>query len=195
VGLALYPFVTPLMVPLGISRQTGGLVFLMALVLAQQVVRVFVLVWAPLEKRLIMKRLAARGISAAQLQPARLVGISDPTRSSFKRFGQVEEDIGALWIGPQQLIYWGDSQEFAISREQLAQVERKADAGGTSMLGGITHVILHVRLPDGSTRQIRLHTEGYWTMAAKGTAMDDLEAQILQWHESATVAASAAAKG
>jgi hypothetical protein len=64
----------------------------------------------------------------------------------------------------------------------LIPLERKADAGGTTLLGGVTHVILHVRLPDGSERQLRFHTEGCWTMAAKGRAMDELEQRIVQWH-------------
>jgi len=41
-----------------------------------------------------------------------------------------------LWIGPEQLVYYGDSGDFAVTREQLAQIERKADSGGTSMLAG-----------------------------------------------------------
>jgi hypothetical protein len=55
------------------------------------------------------------------------------------------------------------------------------------MLGGVTHIILHVTLPDGSERQIRLHTEGHWTMGAKGRAMDELEERILEWLRGGTV--------
>jgi len=50
------------------------------------------------------------------------------------------------------------------------------------MLGGVTHVILHVKLPDASERQLRVHTEGCWTMGAKGRATDELEQRIAQWH-------------
>jgi hypothetical protein len=147
-----------------------------------QIVRVFVLIWSPVDTRLITKRLLARGLTAAQLQTALPVGLSNPLRSSFKKMSRVEEDIGALWIGPDQLIYYGDGSDFAIAREQLTQIERRADSGGTSMLGGVTHVVLHVREADGSERQIRFHMEGPWTMAGKGRAMDDLEERIVQWH-------------
>ncbi len=81
-------------------------------------------------------------------------------RSSFKKLTMVEEDIGALWVGPEQLVYWGDNDQFGITRDQLTEIERKADVGGTSMLGGITHLILHVRLPDGSERQVRSTPRG-----------------------------------
>ncbi len=180
-GFGVTPFVSPLLSAAGLSGQMTFLVPVMAMVVILQIVRVFVLIWAPLEKRLITKRLQARGITPAQLQTALFVGISDPLRSSFKKLTQVEEDIGALWVGPDQVVYWGDNQQFGITRDQVTQTERKADTGGTTMLGGVTHLILHVRLPDGGERQLRFHTEGCWTMAGKGRGMDDLEQRIMQW--------------
>jgi hypothetical protein len=42
--------------------------------------------------------------------------------------------------------------------------------------------ILHVKLADGSVRQIRLHTEGHWTMGRKRKAMDALADAIARWH-------------
>ena len=181
-GFGLTPVLSPLLAALGLSGQMAFLVPVMAMVVIFQIVRVFILIWAPLEKRLITRRLQARGITPAQLQTALMVGISNPLRSSFKKLTMVEEDIGALWVGPEQLVYWGDNDQFGITRDQLTQIERKADVGGTSMLGGITHLILHVRLPDGSERQVRFHTEGLWTMSGKGKAMDALEQRIVQWH-------------
>jgi len=50
------------------------------------------------------------------------------------------------------------------------------------MLGGITHLILHVREANGGERQIRFHMEGQWTMGGKGRAMDALEERIVEWH-------------
>jgi hypothetical protein len=46
----------------------------------------------------------------------------------------------------------------------------------------IAAVILRVRQADGSERQIRLHTEGLWTLSQKRRAMDKLAAAIEQWH-------------
>ena len=90
--------------------------------------------------------------------------------------------MGAMWVGPEQLIYWGDNDGLSITREQLVQMERKADKGSNTILGGITHIILHVQQPDGSVRQIRLHTEGLWTMGQKRRVMDTLADAITSWH-------------
>jgi hypothetical protein len=181
-GFGITILAGPLLMAFGMSGQMAFFVPVMVMVVVLQIVRVFVLIWAPVETRLITKRLQARGLTPAQLQTALPVGISNPLRSSFKKMSRVEEDIGALWVGPEQIVYYGDSGDFAVTREQLMQIERKADSGGTSMLGGITHLILHVRQADGSERQIRFHMEGQWTMGGKGRAMDELEERIVQWH-------------
>jgi hypothetical protein len=159
--------VTPVMVTLGIVL----------------VAKLWFLEWGPLEKKAITKRLEAQGITAAQLQAAFLVGLSTPSASMSKRFASIEEDIGALWVGPEQLVYYGDTERFAITRAQILQIERKADTRSTTMLGGIAHVILHVALVDGTERQIRFHTEGVWTMGRKREAMDSLGEAIVRWHE------------
>lgn len=181
-GFGLSTFLTPVLVGMGWNANLAGLAPVLGMVGLLQVAQIWFQIWSPLERRVITKRLAAMGITPAQLQNAVLIGLSNPTRSSFKKFGAVEEDIGALWVGPDQLIYYGDTEQLAISREQVTQIERKADAGSTTMLSGSAHVILHVRQPDGGERQIRLHTEGLWTLGQKRQAMDDLAAAIEQWH-------------
>lgn len=156
-----------------------------------QIVQLMVFIWTPLTKRLITKRLVSRGVSLEQLQgAAAYVGISDPTRSSFKKLTIVEDDMGALWITPQQLIYWGDSEEFSVTPEQLVQLERRADAGSTSMLGAMTHVILHTRTATGEIRQVRLHVEAEWTMFAMRRRMDQLAEVIGNWHAAAGLVAA-----
>jgi hypothetical protein len=152
------------------------------MIVGVQLVQLWVLIWSPLEKRIITQRLAALGITPAQLQSAALVGLSNPASGLVKRFAAIEEDMGALWVGPDRLIYRGDNEQFDITREQLVQMERKADNRSTSVLGGIAHIILHVKLADGSVRQIRLHTEGHWTMGQKRKAMDALADAIARWH-------------
>jgi hypothetical protein len=147
-----------------------------------QVLQLWVLIWSPIERRIITQRLAALGITPAQLKTAALIGLSNPASGLGKRFAAIEEDMGALWVGPEQLIYWGDVEQFGIKREQLAGMERRADNRSTTVLGGITHIILHVKQPDSSIRQIRLHTEGHWTMGQKRQAMDTLAEAIARWH-------------
>jgi hypothetical protein len=136
----------------------------------------------PVETHIIRKRLTAAGVTPAQMQTATLVGLSNPASGYAKRFGRIEEDVGALWISPELLIYRGDSEQFDISRDQISAIEQKADNRSTSVLAGIAHVILHVKLSDGSIRQIRLHTEGLWTMGQRKRKMDELAEAIYRWH-------------
>lgn len=182
VGFMLSAFITPALQALGSNPSLASLLPVLGMVAILQVLQIFVLIWSPLEKRIITRRLAAKGILAAQLQTAILVGLSDPTRSSFSKFGGIEEDIGALWLDAERLIYWGDTEQFSITRDQLLQLEQKADSGSTTMLVGATHPILHVQLPNGAERQIRLHAEAVGTMARKRRALNDLANSIIAWH-------------
>ena len=180
-GFLLAAFLGPVLVALGLDAGMANMLPVMLMVVGVQVVQLWVLIWSPIERRIILKRLAAQGITPAQLQSAALVGLSNPASGIAKRFGAIEEDMGALWIQPDLLMYRGDTEQFDITRQQLEQMERKADNRSTSVLGGIAHVILHVRLPDGGIRQIRLHTEGQWTMGRKRQAMDALAGAIAGW--------------
>jgi len=180
-GFALAAFLAPMLTALGLDAGMANLLPVMVMVVGVQIVQLWVLVWSPIERRTITKRLAAQGITPGQLQSATLVGLSNPASGLAKRFAAIEEDMGALWVGPDLLMYRGDHEQFDLAREQLVQMERKADNRSTSVLGGIAHVILHVRLPDGSIRQIRLHTEGHWTMGRKRKAMDALAEAIAGW--------------
>jgi hypothetical protein len=180
-GFMLAAFLGPVLTLSGLDPGMASMLPVMAMVVGVQIVQLWVLVWSPLEKHIILKRLAAQGIAPAQLQSAALVGLSNPASGLAKRFAAIEEDMGALWVEPALLMYRGDSEQFDLTRDQLAQMERKADNRSTSVLGGIAHVILHVRLSDGSIRQIRLHTEGQWTMGGKRKAMDALAEAIARW--------------
>jgi len=180
-GFVLAAFLAPVLTAAGLDAGMANLLPVMVMVIGVQIVQLWVLIWSPVERHIITRRLAAQGITPGQLQSATLVGLSNPASGLAKRFAAIEEDMGALWIGPDLLMYRGDSEQFDLTRQQLAQMERKADTRSTSVLGGIAHVILHVRLPDGSIRPIRLHTEGHWTMGRKRKAMDALAEAIAAW--------------
>lgn len=180
-GLMLGVVLDPVMHAFGLGGQVAFMLPLFMVLVPIQIAQMWINVWTPLTKRLIARRLTARGLQPAKLQGAVLVGISDPQRSSFKKLTLVEDDIGALWIGGGQLVYWGDTDQFAFTPGQILQRERRADAGSTSMLSGTAHVILHVQLPNGSVRQIRFHTEGHWTLGHSRRAMDALSAAIDDW--------------
>ena len=185
-GLGLAAFVRPMLLRLGLDAGMAGMLPVMLMIGGIQILQLWVLIWSPMERRLILKRLAALGVQPAQLQTAFLVGLSNPASGFNKRFASIEEDMGALWVGPEQLIFWGDVEQFSIAREQIVEMERKADNRSTTMLAGIAHVILHVRLPDGSVRQIRLHVEGLATMGQKRRTMDALADALNHWYAKQT---------
>jgi hypothetical protein len=180
-GFTLAAFLAPVLALLGLDAGLANMLPVMLMIVGVQVLQLWVLIWSPVERRIITQRLAALGITPAQLKSAALIGLSNPASGFGKRFAAIEEDLGALWVGSEQLVYWGDTEQFGITREQLVQLERRADNRSTTVLGGIAHIILHVKLPDGSLRQIRLHTEGHWTMGQKRQAMDALAEAITRW--------------
>jgi hypothetical protein len=193
IGFVLSAFLSPMLEKAGLDRGFANIIPVMLMVFVLQLAQLWILIWGPLEKPFILKRLTALGITPEQLTNAFLVGLSNPQRSSFKKFGVVEEDVGALWVGPEQLIYYGDGEQFGLTRSHVVEIERKSDSGSTSMLGGIAHVVLHVVQTDGGVRQIRLHNEGLLTMGQKRVAMEQLAEAVLQWHGGSVPAARAEA--
>jgi hypothetical protein len=181
-GFVLQAFLRPVLLMAGLDPGTAAMLPVMAMIVGLQLLQLWVLIWSPMEKRLIVSRLAALGIQRAQLQNAFLVGLSNPASGFRRRFASIEEDMGALWVGPDQLIYWGDGEQFSIRRDQIVEIERRGDNRSTTMLAGIAHVILHVQLPDGTVRQIRLHVEGVPTLGRKRSTMNTLAEAINQWH-------------
>ncbi|HWQ92716.1 MAG TPA: hypothetical protein VN673_13660 [Clostridia bacterium] len=180
-GVIIGGVATPILASYGLDPAVAGLLPILGTVAVVQVAQFWILVWAPLERSVIHKRLKAQGITDAQLQGALLVGISNPAQSSLKKFYAIEDDVGGLWITPAQIIYWGDSERMAFTPLQVQQLERRGDAGSTTMLSGVAHVILHVTQPAGDTRQIRFHTEGIWTMGQKRRTMDTLAKRLEVW--------------
>lgn len=182
IGFILSAFVSPVLAGLGFSGTMAMMAPLIATLIGLQLMQLWVQVWSPVEKQLIVKRLETMGITSAHLAGATLIGTSNPTSGFTKRIGAIEEDMGALWITPDKLMFRCDVEQFDLGREQIANIERKADAKSTTMLAGIAHVVLHVRQADGNIRQIRLHVEGLWTMGQKKRVMDELAGSIAQWY-------------
>ena len=181
-GFMLSALVSPPLASAGLDPAMANLVPLFGVIGLLQVVQFVVLIWTPLEKRIVRARLAAQGITDEQLKGSVLAGLSNPASGYTKRFCMIEEDMGALWITPDWIVYHGDGEQFKITRDQLVEMERKADRKSTTMLAGIAHVILHVKSPGGFDRQIRLHVEGLWTLGQKRKAMDALAEAIAHWH-------------
>lgn len=167
-----------------LDRSGGNTNFLpmMIVLVLVQLSQLWILIWNPVERGMILKRLAALGVMPEHLKGAMLVGISNPASGAAKRFASIEEDMGALWVTPDRLAWRGDVEQFDLTRDLVVQIERKADNRSITVLAGIAHPILHVRMPDGSIRQMRLHVEGFWTMGQKRKAMDTLANSLDSWY-------------
>ena len=181
IGFILTAFLSPVLTSMGLPPAQAGILPVLGVIIAFQLMQLWVLIWSPMEKRMIIKRLGAMGITPAQLQGAMFIGISNPASGMLKRFGSIEEDMGALWVSPDRLAFRGDVEQFDLTRDQIEEIERRADNRSSTVLAGIAHVVLHVRLPDGSIRQMRLHVEGQGTMGGKRRAMDTLAGAIDRW--------------
>lgn len=174
----------PLLASAGIHGELAWLIPLGGAIATLTFLGIWVNIWTPVTKRLITRRLAAKGIRPDQMQLGMSIGISDPTRSDFKKL-ILEDDIGMLWIDPQRAVYFGDQEHFSFTPSEVVGAERKIQTGSVMTLAGATYLILQVRLPTGGERPIRLHVENAWTLGQKRVAMDALSAQIEAWLQAA----------
>jgi MFS family permease len=142
-------------------------------------------IWGPLERIVIARRLRAEGIPDTALADGIYVGISDPSKNSFKKLSLVEDDVGMLWFGPERLIYRGDSMAWQVARGHLLAVDQRADAGSASSYFGAVHVIIRFRDENGTEQTWRLHSEGDWTMTRRARSLDRLAAALESWREGA----------
>jgi len=146
-----------------------------------QLILIWFIIWTPLDRAMIRRRMEAQGILPEQLDAGMLMGISDPARTSFKKMTRLEDDIGVLWISQDALVYMGDQQSLRLTRGMVEEVERKADAGSTSAYFGAVHVIVRYREESGLERRVRFHPEGSWTMTAAARAQDVLAERLESW--------------
>ncbi|HTL31279.1 MAG TPA: hypothetical protein VL282_18750 [Tepidisphaeraceae bacterium] len=148
---------------------------------AAQLFCIWFQIWAPLERSIITRRVLGLGILPEEVSRGVPIGISDPSKNSFKKMTLIEEDIGMLWFNPNELVYRGDSIAYNFRPLQVLAVERRADAGSTSSYFGAVHVILHYRGEDGQDYRVRFHTEGDWTLTAKARALNALADRLNSW--------------
>ena len=163
--------------------QAALLSSLFAPFVAAQLVLIWIILWGPLDAIVVTRRLRARGVPPGQLAAGRIVGLSNPDRSSLRKIGLVEEDYGMLWIGDDRLVYWGDVDAWEVPHDRFIAVERKADAGSVSSYFGAVHVILRFFGPDGVERRVRVHSEGDWTQTGKARALNDIADRLTAWQE------------
>jgi hypothetical protein len=183
IGFLLSVFMTPLLMALGLPLIIALAIPILGAVLCIGLLTSFVAIWTPLDRPMISQRLEILGIPKQDLESGILAGISDPDKSSFKKFTMVEEDVGMLWLKPERIVYHGDRESFEISRNQLQAIERSSDPGSLAAYGGAVDIILRFEQENGEERRIRLHTEGNWTLPAIRKSLDSLALKLDVWHK------------
>ena len=173
---------TPMLIYAGLGQMLSYLLPLLVPFLVVQLSMAWLNVWTPLDKSMISRRLQMLGVSKDQIDAGCTVGVSDPSRSSLKKLTMVEDDVGILWIGPDQLVYRGDSQNFTLHRDQLIAIERTTDAGSMVAYAGGANPVLRYRQSDGGECAVRLHMEGAWTLGASAKSLDALSDRLDAWH-------------
>ena len=155
-----------------------------------QFVFVWLAPWPVAMRSLTAKRLERLGVPREAQSAGLYVGVSDPSRNSFKKFSLIEEDLGVLWLAPGLLGYRGDATAWDLPREAVLGIERRADAGSTAAYFGAVAVILCYRDPAGQERRLRLHASGGWTMTATARKQNELAERLTTWLQSPAGAAS-----
>ena len=188
-GLMMFPTAARLLAPILPAPIVLPVGFFLPFIVAQ-LIMVWFIPWAPLDRAMIRRRMEAIGFLPQQLEDGLLMGISDPSRSSLKKLTRIEDDVGVLWFAPDALVYRGDQQALYITRAAVQEVERKADAGATSAYFGAVHVIVRYLDDAGAQRRVRLHPEVNWTMTAAARAQNELAERIESWRLSADAQAT-----
>jgi hypothetical protein len=145
----------------------------------------FVMIWlnssAPMDLAAIARRMRALGFDPERVPGGLPMGVSNPDRSSFKKFPCVEEDIGMLWLSATHVSFRGDAAGWDVPRNDVLAVERKADAGASSSYFGAIQVLLRIRRPDGTEHRVRLHPEGAFTQSTHAAALNTLAQRLEYW--------------
>jgi hypothetical protein len=145
-------------------------------------------IWAPVETRLIAKRLAAQGVSPQLLRTGVNLGISDPARSDWAKI-VLEDDVGMLWIEPGRLTYRGDVTELSLAPTDVSEIERVVVSASLASHVGVRHIVIHLHQ---DRRRVRLHVEGHITLPGQRRATDLLADRLVAWKTAAAPAPTAA---
>jgi hypothetical protein len=171
----------PLLITLGVGQETAFLLMFFAPFILLQLVSIWLDIWIPVMGRLTRSRLLAIGVEPARIDQGIPLGISDPADKSSRKLGLIEDDIGMLWITPDELAYEGDTDAFRVRRDQFVSIERIADTGSVSAYFGNVHIILTIACDGAAPRRVRLHPESSWTMTGTARASDRLANKLERW--------------
>src|SRR5439155_2816446 len=98
-GCLVGAVVSPMLIAAGVSSNMANFLPIIGSIFLLQIIQLWILIWAPLEKRIITSRLLALGLSQEHLATGVYLGLSNPAAGRLKRMGLIEENMGALWVG------------------------------------------------------------------------------------------------
>ena len=182
VAFVALPFLHPLLLSF-LPAQVAFIVAFFGPFVMMQFVMIWLMIWAPLDRMCIRRRMSAIGISPEQVKDGWYMGISDANRGTMKRFPSIEEDIGVLWLEASRILYYGDTQAWEVPHEKLLEIERKAEAGSTSAYFGGVNVIVRFLDAEGKERRVRLHPQGDWTRTMQTKRFNLLAERLTAWRE------------
>jgi len=184
--IAIASYVCMVMMPLlglaGLPTAAAFLVPFFATVIVCQLISVSVNIWVAVVRGATKMRLLALGVPEQALTSGVYVGVSDPSRSGAKRLF-VEDDLGMLWLGRDEMAYRGDTQEFRVPRGRLVAVERAANVWSWAAYWGAVDVIIRFTQEDGVERRVRLHPMGNWTIRGVAKTSDWLADAVGKWQQ------------
>ena len=137
----------------------------------------------------IRRRQEALGVAPEVQAQGLFIGVSDPSRSSWRKFGRIEDDLGILWLHPAALIYRGDANGWDLPAPGVVAVERAADSGATSSYFGASGVVLRMVDAYGRESHIRLHPQGAWTLTGQARRLNELAERLQAWKDDAAAQA------
>lgn len=156
--------------------------FLFFLILIQFIF-LMVNIWVPLEKRLIMRIMTSRGFKKGDLKSGIYMGISDPSKTSFKKMYCVEDDIGMMFIHDDRLTFQGGATALDVRRDQIVDIVMDADAGGVAAYFGISNILVRYQEAADQFKTVRLHPEGFLTIFSLKKYNNQLEDQLSKWKD------------
>lgn len=180
-GLILAGYLTPMLLAQGMAPWAGRLLpVALGLVLLPSL-QTWVNPWAPLQRRLLLRRLSAQGLDQNKLRSAVFVGILEPGKPRESVRGGLEREGGGLWIEPNRIVYKGDADAFEFRRDEVIRISRRADSGRTTLPSGILQPSITFRSPGGGEREIQFQSLGCWTTGAARKASSELACRLEAW--------------
>ncbi len=179
----------PILLAFGVTVGWGVFISLLIGLVPGQFILSWVDPWAPIQRKIIQNRMAARVLTAPEGSASYFAGLSDADGPPWWNKGRyIEQDVGVLTLEPQQLRYTADQpdRDLLIPANRIQSIVRAPDVKDTVSFVGGRHIILHWEDENGAPQAVRLHAcGGSWTELSVARALDRLADAITTWHAQA----------